>query len=263
MIRLLKADFYRLFKNRLVLIGFIAAAVLPLFLCAIVLLVRFLFGLIGESYATEAEAMLNARVIISTSFSFSNNFGIILPLFATLVIMSDISSGGIRNKIIAGHKRHEIYFSHFMTTLVYCLLSIAIYAAMTALWAILFLGPNSISGAYVVSYVYFYLLGFAGYIFVASITTSMSLMTLNTPAAIVLTLALCFAFGMVPQFIGLIDYSPFEHAVSFIPNFVVAMAQMKPEITPVMLVEGLAGTALFAGAFYVAGVMRFNKRDLR
>lgn len=263
MIRLLKADFYRLFKNKLVIIGFVAASVLPLFLCLLILGLRGLMGLLGEEYATQAETMLNARVIISTSFSFSNNFGIILPLFATLVIMSDLSSGGIRNKIIAGHKRHEIYASHFLTTLVYCLLSIAIYAGMTALWSILFLGPNSISSDYLVSYVYFYVLGFAGYIFVASVTTSMSLMTINTPAAIVSSLALCFVFGLIPQFIGLIDYSPFEHAVNFLPNFVAAMAQIKPEITPVAFIEGICGTLLFAGVFYLAGVLRFNKRDLK
>ena len=263
MIRLLKADFYRLFKNKLVLIGFIAAAVLPLLLTLVMLAARTFMTWLGPEYAAQVEALLTARVLISTSFSFSNNFGVILPLFATLVIMSDVSSGGVRNKIIAGHKRHQIYASHFLTILIYSLLSIAIYAAMTAVWSLVFFGTSSISSDYIVSYVYFYILGFAGYLFVAAVTTCMSLMTLNMPAAIISSLAICFVIGLIPQFIGLIDYSPFEHAVNFLPNFVVAMAQMKPDITPVAFIEGICGTLLFAGAFYLAGVLRFNKRDLK
>ncbi len=256
---LLRADFYRLFKNKLSLISLIIAAILPLAMTLLFLGLREMLVALDPSQEGMVEMLFGANTLIGTSFSFTNNIGIILPVFASLIILSDVNSGTIRNKIILGYSRHKIFASHFLSILAYCLVLIAVYAGMTALWSVIILGVQPMDAA---STVYFYILGLIAFAVVSAIATCFALVLLNTAGSILLTLALCLGLGLLVTLLTSFDYSSYEQVAYFIPNFVLTIFTSKT-ITATMFLESLAGSLVFGAAFYLAGTFGFSKRDLK
>ena len=259
---LLKADFYRLLKNKLVFVSLIIAAVLPIIIALVILGLREMLIALDPTSREALEMVLNANVLLGSSFSLTNNFGIILPVFASIIILSDVSAGTIRNKIILGYKRRQIFASHYLTTLVYCLVMIIIYAGMTALWSSIILGIGEISGTRAVSMVYYYVLGLVSFAVVSAIATSLSLLLMNNAGSILLTIGICLGLGLLVSLLTSFDYSSYESVAYFIPNFVLTLFNSK-DITATMFLEGLAGSIAFGGLFYLGGTIGFAKRDLK
>ena len=117
MLNLLKADFFRILKTKIVYVSLIIAFVLPLLMSGLVAGVVGLIGYDDPETASAATQLISNQLLIQTTFSSTQNFGIIVPVFTVIVIMADISSGTVRNKLIYGYKRHEIFASHFITSL--------------------------------------------------------------------------------------------------------------------------------------------------
>lgn len=260
--RLLKADFFRLFHSKLALVSLIISTIFPLLMAGLFYALREITKNANLEQSAMIDMMLGGRMLIGTSFSLSSNVGIILPVFAALLVMADINSGSVRGKIIIGHKRHHIFASHYLVTMTYCLVLIAVYAAMTTLWGALFLGLGEIGSEYAVSLVYFYVLGLLNFAMVAAIATCFSLTTFSTPPAVLLTLVSCLVIGLASSIISSFDYSSFEHVAYFIPGFVTSLFQNK-EISATMFLEGVGGTVIFGAGFYVVGALLFNRKDLK
>lgn len=260
---LLKADFYRLSKNKLVYISLIVSLVLPFLISGMIFGVKeFLKSIGDDSSSALYDLVLNSHAIVSTTFSFANNFGIVLPVFATTIIIADITSGTIRNKLILGYNRHKIFFSHFIVTLTYCLTLIIVYTSMTALSSSLFLGTGTISQEHATSLVYFYILGVISYVMVSAFATFLSLSTFSGVGSVILTVAFCMGIGLISTLFAMVDYSSFQYVVYAIPSFVTTAFQTS-EITLTMFLESLVGTLVFTALFYVAGTFIFNKKDLK
>lgn len=261
MTRLLKSDFYRLLKSKLSIVTMIIAVVLPL----LAALMIYVIGLLLESIDPESVGLLGGQVLISSCFSFTNNFGIILPIFAAIFIMLDISSGTVRNKIILGYNRYQIYASHFIVTLTYCLVGIALYAGMTLAFSSLILGTIELTEAQLLSYVYYFILGFISFALVASIATFFSLSTLNSAGSVILTLATCLVIGLVSSILSFFDFSGNEvvtHILRFIPCYLTGVFATS-QIDSIMFIEGLAGIIIFTAIFYILGNVIFSRRDLK
>ena len=259
---LLKADFYRILKNKLAFISLIIAAVFPIVLCATFLGLKELFSFGDEETKEMLGLAFNSHLVVSTTFSFTNNFGIAMPIFAAIIVLSDISSGTIRNKIILGYNRHKIFVSHFITCMVYCLVLMLVYASMTALWSVIFLGAENITQEHAMSLLYFYILGMLLYAVVSIIVTSLALLTFSTAGSIILTVAICMGIGLITSLLMMFDYSKFEHIFNFIPAFVMGLFQID-EIGLIPFLESLAGTVVFGVAFYALGAFGFSKKDLK
>ena len=222
-------------------------------------------GLLLESLDPEAVGLIGGAALISGCFSFTNNFGIILPIFAAIFIMLDVSSGTIRNKLVLGYRRDQIYASHYLTVLTYCLVMIALYAGMTVLWSNVILGTIELTDAQFLSYVYYFVLGFLSFALVAAIATFFSLSTLNSAGSVILALATCLVLGLASSILSLFDFSSnevLEHVLNFIPCFVPSLVTMK-EITTIMFLEGLGGILIFTALFYILGNVIFSNRDLK
>ncbi len=113
MTQLLRADYKRVFKDKLFLVvcilGAAFAAVTPLLYVAI-------FGAAGEIDAMTKEVLMGyvtAKGQFFSSFSFGNNLGLIAPLLIGVILWKDFGSGTVRNKIISGHSRASIFSSMF------------------------------------------------------------------------------------------------------------------------------------------------------
>lgn len=127
MINLIKADFYRAKKDKILLIGLCVSIGLVLMQA---LLMK---GLIAASGAADADTEQVAAVVGTTGLSmFLNGVSIlgnttqyIIPIFLTIFVVREFSDKTIRNKLILGYTRPQIYASilivHAVISLVYYL----------------------------------------------------------------------------------------------------------------------------------------------
>ncbi len=100
MIKLLRADFARLFKTP------------SYWICAAVSLVLCVLNIV-LSYLTNNEL---SESIGTFMFKDGSNIMLFSAVFASIDIGTDYSCGTIRNKIIVGHKRGGIYLSNLIIT---------------------------------------------------------------------------------------------------------------------------------------------------
>lgn len=268
MINLLKADFFRLLKHKITLVSLIIALVLPLVMAGLYAALRaFLTEIGGEDSAEVFGAIMNGGTLMLSSFSLTNNFGLVLPVFLVIGIMSDVSSGTIRNKIILGYKRHQIFASHFITAFVYAFVIMSVYAAFSALWGIVLLGAPELTSEGQLSYLYYYVLGLLGLAMVAALASCLSLSTLNSAGSIIISLAICIVIGFIASILSTFLNGPdiaeyAKHIVRFIPSYVNSYASVG-NITSIMFLEGLGGIAIFTAIPYFLGTYLFSKRDLK
>ena len=100
MIRLLKANFARLWKTKSFWVCMIISVGLGL--------ANFL-----TSYSVNSECV---KTLGAELMSNGSNILLFISIFAALYLGTDYSNGTIRNKLVIGHKRSEIYFSNVITT---------------------------------------------------------------------------------------------------------------------------------------------------
>ena len=86
MLNLLKTDLKRVFKDKLFLILCIIAAAFAIFNP---LVYKLLFAMVGM--VEELDMAIDAKTLCFTSFSPGNNLGLIMPIFAALVLCKDFS----------------------------------------------------------------------------------------------------------------------------------------------------------------------------
>ena len=133
MIGLLKADFRRLFKDKLLLVMGILAVVFAL---TMPLLYAVLFSVLGMS-EEDMQMMaalgfdINAKTLFFSSFSLGNDLGLIVPVLLAIALWKDFSYGTVRNKIIAGKSRSAIFMSLFITCAVTFIAVMLLHALIT------------------------------------------------------------------------------------------------------------------------------------
>jgi len=259
---LIKADLYRIFKSKLTLISFIIAAAIPLFTTLLYLGMGFVLKSTVGDEIESVKDLLNSESLLAGTFSYTNNLGLAVPIFAVVLIMNDVTSGTIRNKIVYGYKRHQIFASHYISILCYCLILMGIYAASIALFGTTILGHGAVDKAKALSYLYFYILGFVGVAVVAAIACFFSLSLLNVAGSAVLSLVVCIFFGILTTIFSISDKDFFVHLTRFIPSAVIGH-QLYENITLIMFLEGLAGDLIFLASFYLGGTFIFSNRDIK
>ena len=117
MFKIIRASLYKLFKDRpfkiTLIIGVSLAVVFSL-------AYHFILPEMGSGY----------NMLISAS-SPSNNFGLAVPINLITFIIGEYNYGTIRNKMIAGNKRINIYIALFVMGLIYSLSMMTIYVGMS------------------------------------------------------------------------------------------------------------------------------------
>lgn len=131
MIKLLRAGFTRLRKNKLFWILSIFSIALALFM----IYTRYSdMKTYGDVIEVE-QLMLNYSTIV----------GIVIAIFTSLFLGVEYSDGAIRNKISIGHKRTNIYLSNLIITTITSLFSYVLFILVVASIGILLFGPITIS----------------------------------------------------------------------------------------------------------------------
>lgn len=133
---LLKADFYRARRDKLLLIGLIVAVGLVIFQALIIKGFTMMANSDAESDAVISIAGASGLALWFNGISVLGNTSLyIVPIFLTIFFVKEFSDRTIRNKLIIGYSRTQIFFS---IIIVHAVLSLIFYLATSGIG--LFLG---------------------------------------------------------------------------------------------------------------------------
>lgn len=200
MLNLLKADLKRAWKDKLFLVLCILAGV---FAVTTPLLYKGIFVLMDMEELLEMGDLLGnqftAKGMFFTSFSPSNNFGLILPILTAIILCKDFSHGTVRNKIICGKSRTKVYFSLFLACSILMIGFILVQAIVTLLVSLLMFDyqadPFTISDfGYLMASIAF---EFVVYLFISALLTFFVVSMKNAGTAIVMYFVVNFVMLIV------------------------------------------------------------------
>ena len=275
MTRLLKADFKRFFKDKLFLVSCIIALV---FSIINPLLYKLIFSSLLEFEMEELGMILDLNSLYFQSFSLSNNLGLIVPILIVIIIFKDFSFGTIRNKIIAGHNRTNIFLSLFIVSSAIISLIMFSSATITGLLSMA-LFPDLVSKltskeiGYFIASIGFELLIM---IFVAALVSFLSVFMKNAGLAIIIYAALMLAGTALNGIASIaINFLSFEEGkeelVKLIENIsyfnifannssVIGLTSSYNNTQVLLLLlSSLLGISMFVGL----GILVFNKKDIK
>lgn len=196
---LLKADFRRILKDKLLIVmGILAvgfAALTPV-LYAIIFSTTEVIE--DELTMGMLSGYISGKNQFFASFSIGNNLGLIAPILLAIVLCKDFSYGTIRNKIIAGKSRSAIFLSLFITCSVVLIAVMMFHAFATLGFSLIFFDYQSTP--FTVAD-FWYLIASLGFeilalLFVSALLSWLCATRKNVGLVIVLYVAISFALVM-------------------------------------------------------------------
>ena len=126
---LIQADLKRVIKDKLLLVLAILAVVFALITPLTFALV---FSVIDVSEEPMLSELVSAKGMFFQSFSMTNNMGFIAPILLAIVLYKDFSYGTVRNKIISGKSRSQIFLSTFIvcSLVLVCLIMLSAFITL-------------------------------------------------------------------------------------------------------------------------------------
>ena len=130
MLKLLHANFYRLKKNK-VFIGIIIITIIASF---VILFNTYQGNITNEKYNMQKMQIDRTYTIYINVISF------LIAVFVSIFVGSDYDNGTIRNKIIVGHSRKNIYLSNLIVSIIVGLVLEIIYLTIISIVGIPLIG---------------------------------------------------------------------------------------------------------------------------
>ena len=270
---LLKADIYRVRKNRLTLVALILALGFPVLTVLLYAGIRLAAGG-GDDPALDM--VLNANAIIGSVYSLTNNIGLAVPAFAGILVCTDYTNGTLRNKVIAGNRRWQIYLSHLTVAVLFSVAVITLYAAVTAGLALLFFpfakDPSVDLGKEILR---FAVNGTLSFVFMASFSTMLAMTLRSIAPTIIFTIVFAMLLLAVTSVIQLVDYERYRYAVYLIPTFAGNFSSLselnlagllgRTASAPLdtIFAEGVLSYLFFSAVHTAIGMWVFTKRDVK
>ena len=274
---LIKADLYRVVKSKLTMVTLILVIGFPVLMTLMYLGLNALSSMEGgDVTGLGLSDLITANMLMSSAYSLTNNIGIVLPAFAGIYVCMDISNGTLRNKVIVGKSRVSIYLSHLIVSIIYNVVAITLYAAVTTGLALLFFDYKTRPTADVVKQILYWAVnGTVSFIFVATISTYFALVLRSIAPTIIFTIVLTMGLSMATSVISMLDYEKYQYAVYLIPTFTsgfftldamtlgsIFSSVYDPPLD-VMFWEGIASFVFFGILNTVAGILIFRKKDIK
>lgn len=275
---LLKADFRRVRKDKLLpILGILAVA----FAVFLPLLYAVVFSGAGFELDDMTAAMISGLVsgkgLFFNAFSMGNNLGLIVPVLLAIILCKDFSYGTIRNKIIAGKSRSAIYLSLLVTCAVVLVAVILLHAFLTLGVSLLFFDyqptPFTIRDLwYFLESLAFELLVL---LFMAAMLSWLCASMKNLGLVIVLYVAITLASvmigGILPIVLGVLEFTEDNNMlirlltffnrinVGSAVSFIGTGTQYSTKDVLYLTVPPLLGILGFTGM----GLLTFRKKDLK
>ncbi len=168
--------------------------------------------------------IFTTRSILESSFQLGQIQILLIGVIASLFIASDISQGTIRNKIIAGHSKFEIYLVQMGMSIAITVMGLMLFHALPTAFSWLITFPFTVDdGGSVANFLIHMSFGYFLVITGVLVTTWIALRTKTTASAIIFTL-LIFVLGptfstivlSIVQGILLVNTDQFLDAAEFV-----------------------------------------------
>lgn len=226
MSKLLSANFFRLKRDKIFWIVSAAMLVLSAF---------FMInnGITAQKYADQ-NIENNVTALESCYFNLMPMIGFFFSVFISLFLGTEYSEGTIRNKLISGHTRTDIYLSNYLTCLagtefVYVLFLIG------GLVGIPFFGIWKAPISQIIIYI---VIGFFITASLTAILNMLSMLSTNKAATAVLSIVLAFALMIIASSIYNVLAEP-ETTVEFLSMSADGKVEFGDEIPNPAYVSGL------------------------
>ena len=135
--KLIRSDFRRVLKDKLFLVVCILAVAFAL---TTPLLSKVVFAIADMDPVTDqmTASFVMAKGQFFGAFSLGNNLGFVLPFLMAIILCKDFSFGTVRNKIISGHSRTNIFLSMYTVCAVVLWTVALLHALITLSVSLLF-----------------------------------------------------------------------------------------------------------------------------
>ena len=293
--RLIKSFFFKLSRDLTFRIVLIIGVGIAFFMAALMLFIDAASGALGG--AEGSIKMLTGPNMLLSSFNPVDNFGLAIPICLITFICLEFTQGTIRNKIIAGHSKFQIYAALFISGLILTFTLITVYAGLCTLLGTIFgkfdlndpvinmssLSAMLASGAYADgAYIGQVLVtALVVYICIVSFTIFFATLFRNIgpciPVVVIVLMMLSLGGTMVTLIADALENDTIVNIIKiFDPLFVTSGGGLdydiivEGEVTkPILKIETSAFIAtiinnlVYAAAFFVGGALIFSKRDVK
>ena len=267
---LLKADFYHVRKSKLSLVILILAVVFPFLMTLLYVGIEVLTTNLAGG--TEDVSMFTANMLLNSVFSLTNNIGMVIPVFAGILVCNDIANGTLRNKVICGNRRSEIYLSHLIVSIVFCVVTVLIYAGATAAFGAIFFDFEEVEA---LQAVYWAANGVMTFVYIATVATFLAMTCRSTAPTIIFTIVFSIALLGIVSLLGFVDTEKYKYLLHLVPTysssaFSIGGINMADFFGPSSSItqatafwEGIASFVFFGILNTVLGIVIFNHRDIK
>ncbi len=271
---LLRADFRRVLKDKLLIVMGILAVVFAL-------ITPLLYTLLFATEELASDPMLaglvSAKSQFFQSFSLGNNLGLIAPVLLAIVLCKDFSYGTVRNKIISGKSRHHIFLSLFTVCSVTLIGVMLLNAAITLGVSLFFFEyqPEPFEAGDLLYFAVSLLFEILVLLFISALLSWLCAAMKNVGLVIVLYVAIAFILVMVGSIIQvllqvlaltdgnetLIDILSFIDRINIgaAATYIGAGTEYSWKDALYLTLPSLCGTAAFLGL----GFRKFARKDLK
>lgn len=276
MARLLRVDLKRILKDKLFLVVCIIGAVLAV---TTPLLYKALVVFLQIESEDLASSIFSIQSVFYSSFSLTNNLGIIIPVFLLIIMAKDFSFGTIRNKIVSGNSRTNVFLSMFISCGIVLVCSMLAYALLTGLISLALFSDsigtiNKEAILYLVSSIVFEILIF---IFIAALLSFINVFCKNVGLKIIVYVAITLLFtalyGILQVAISMMIFNGTDNQLLIDALEVILKLNIFYSNTGIIgMVEKystediiciLSSTILGSGLFILLGIVCLNKKDIK
>lgn len=260
--QLLRSDFFKMLKSKMTIVMLILAIAMPALIVLMYVGINGLAGALGDE-SEAIKSLISIKTMVGSSYSLSNNMGMVIPIFSGLLVGFDMNNGTLRNKVISGHKREQIYASHLIVSAIFNIIAISLFTLATFLFSLIFFKYGvPFTKAEAINVLYYIITGTLGFIFVACFTTLIATTTKSNALIVVITIVFSLLSGIVLSIITMIDYSKIKYIIYLIPMFV-NNEYMLGTITHMMFILGSVSLVVVSALLTVLGMHLFKKKDLK
>ena len=189
MLKLLHANFYRLRKNK-VFIGIIIITIIASF---VILFNTYQGNITNEKYNMQKTPIDRTYTIYINVISF------LIAVFVSIFVGSDYDNGTIRNKIIVGHSRKNIYLSNLIVSIIVGLVLEIIYLTIISIVGIPLIGKiqmNILDFLYIILDMIFLIIVFSSiFNFISMLCSNVTLSTVGSLLLILIMYVFCMSIS--------------------------------------------------------------------
>lgn len=278
MLKLLKTDLKRIIKDKLFfvvcIIGLVFSIITPLLYVGI----ESLLFVEDESGKELFSSMFYAKDLFFSSFNTTSNFGLILPILIAIILCKDFSYGTIRNKIISGNSRTNIFISMFLSGSITLIGVIFAHALLTMGISLLFFDYSSTP--FTLSSLGFLLLSILfeilAYLFIVAIICFLAVFMKNAGLCIVIYVAINLVLLIVSTIIGfgldfaktqeinqsLVNILTFLNGINVFNNIASSIGfGDKYELSNILY--NTIPSIVYSTGLVSLGIVVFNKKDIK